>query len=442
MPQKKLTEKSVRKLEAPPGKQVLYWDMVMPGFGVLCSSKSATKTYVVRGSVRGRDIRKKIERVDRISLAAARLRAKEMMVNFSGGIDPRNARSSSITLREALELYLNVRQNLKPRSREEFRAVIERHLAGWCDRRLRDIDRTMVEQRHRSIAAEVEQRDIMISLEAAQRHRARAERVEEHWPEAAERHRAKFNAASERKPHSGYATANLAMRAFRALWNFMAERTGDLPPNPVKLSRQWLPVAPRERLLRADDLPKFYQAVTKLPNTVARDYILLMLFSGLRRREAASLKWSDIDLRGRVIRVAAANTKANRKLDLPMADFLHDMLVARRSIGDTNWVFPADSASGYVQSPKFYFQQIAAATGIRVSPHDLRRTFITIAESTDISPIALRALVNHSLGRDVTSNYVRMTTERLREPVQRVTDQIKQLCRVKEPRGGNVSRIR
>lgn len=443
MPQISLTEKSVRRLVAPDpsGKQVLYWDSGLAGFGVLCSGTSAAKTYVVRGSVHGRDIRKKIERVGLIPLQEARHRAEAMMVAFHGGIDPRNARSSSITLRQALELYLNVRQTLKPRSRDEFRAVIDRHLSAWLDIPLRSIDRDMVEQRLRSIAEEVEQHDRTVRLEAARRHRARAERVEEHWPEAAERHRAKFKAASERKPYSGFATANLAMRALRAIWNFMAERTGDLPPNPVKLRRQWHSVQPRERVLRADDLPKFYKAVMLLPNTVARDYILLMLFTGLRRREAASLRWNDVDFRGRTLRVPM--TKSGRPLKLPTSNVVHDLMVARRAIGDTDWIFPADgSASGHIELPKFYFAQIAAATGIRVSPHDLRRTFVTIAELCDISPIALRALVNHSLGRDVTSGYIQMTVERLRDPVQRVTDQIKQLCKVREPRLRNVSRIR
>jgi len=42
----------------------------------------------------------------------------------------------------------------------------------------------------------------------------------------------------------------------------------------------------------------------------------------------------------------------------------------------------------------------AKGTGITVSVHDLRRTFIMLAESTDISPLALKALVNHALGND------------------------------------------
>jgi integrase len=118
------------------------------------------------------------------------------------------------------------------------------------------------------------------------------------------------------------------------------------------------------------------------------------------------------------------------------------MLVARRAIGDTNYVFPAESASGYIAEPKFYFNQVYAATGIRVSPHDLRRTFATIAARCGIGEYLMRALVNHSLGRDVTSGYIDMLAEELREPMQRVADKIKQLCGVKEPHGENVAKMR
>ena len=40
------------------------------------------------------------------------------------------------------------------------------------------------------------------------------------------------------------------------------------------------------------------------------------------------------------------------------------------------------------------------------------------------------ALVNHSLGDDVTAGYVQMTVERLREPAQRVVDRLKELCAI------------
>ena len=70
---------------------------------------------------------------------------------------------------------------------------------------------------------------------------------------------------------------------------------------------------------------------------------------------------------------------------------------------------------------------------MRMSAHDLRRTFITVAESVDISPLALKALVNHSLGRDVTSGYVVMTAERLREAALCICTRMKALCGIADP---------
>ena len=448
MAQVRLTEKSVRGLKAPDpsGRQTLFWDEAMPGFGLLVSGTNATKSYVVRGTVGGKSIRKVIARADLITLADARDRAREMMVAFAGGVDPRAAKSGSsgTTLREALNTYLALK-NLKPRSKEEGRAIVERHLTAWLDLPLWSITRAMVEQRHKAIAEEVEQRHRGKAEADAMRHLRRAERTETSWPEASARHRARYEAALVRKPNQGHATANGAMTALRAIWNFQADRYdgADEPPRcPVRLKGQWHTVRPRERYLRDGELPAFYNAVMALPNQIAADYILLILFSGLRRREAASLRWKeDIDLPGRVIHISASATKASRKLDLPMSDIVHDMLVARRAVGHTDYVFPADSGSGHIEEPKFYFQQIADAAGIRISVHDLRRTFLTIAESCDLSEFALKALVNHSLGRGVTDHYIQMTAKRLREPVQRIADKIKELCGAQEPEGENVARM-
>src|SRR4051812_48945035 len=98
------------------------------------------------------------------------------------------------------------------------------------------------------------------------------------------------------------------LRSLRLLWNYAADRDPELPANPVRrLKRQWYPERKRERLVRANELPRFYQAVVDLPNPIARDYLLLLLFTGLRRQEAASLRWDHIDFAHRVIRLPAAS---------------------------------------------------------------------------------------------------------------------------------------
>ena len=89
----------------------------------------------------------------------------------------------------------------------------------------------------------------------------------------------------------------------------------------------------------------------------------------------------------RVIRLPAAATKAGRKLDLPMSDYIRDMLIARRALGNAGFVFPGRGASRHISDTIKPFRAIAKASGIAVSAHDLRRTFATIAENTEgISP--------------------------------------------------------
>jgi hypothetical protein len=54
-----------------------------------------------------------------------------------------------------------------------------------------------------------------------------------------------------------------------------------------------------------------------------------------------------------------------------MSDFVRDLLVARRALGnDGDWVFGADSRSGHIAEPKFPLALVAKATGITVSAHD------------------------------------------------------------------------
>ena len=175
----------------------------------------------------------------------------------------------------------------------------------------------------------------------------------------------------------------------------------------------------------------------KLPNPVARDYLLLILFTGLRRSEAAGLTWDDVDFAARIIRVKASATKSKRKLDLPMSSFVLALLEARRKIGDTNWIFPAVSESGHISEPKYPLDLIRAETGIEVSVHDLRRTFITTADSINMNAYAMKALVNHVIddNGDVTAGYIQMTTDRLREPAQQVCDRLMEWCGIKQIKG-------
>ncbi len=402
MPRLKLTKTGISRMAAPDpsGRQMLHWDTEITGLAVLCSGVSTSKTFVVQRALKsGVTRRLTIGATNTVTLDDAREQAADLINDLRRGIDPKRKVS---TLRETLEAYLAARKDLRPASVRMYR-LVERTLEPWLDLQLKDITEGMIEERHRALAAAT-------SRDVGSRH------------------------------YDGESTANYAMRTFRILWNFAADRTPDLPPNPVRrLKRQWYAEPRRTRLVRADDLPKFYKGVVNLRNPIARDYLLLLLFTGLRRTEAATLKWSDVDFAERVIRLPAVRTKPGRALSLPMCDVVRDMLVARRALGNTGFVFPGGGESGRISDTGL--AAVATATGIVISAHDLRRTFTTIAESCDISPIALKCLINHSVGGGVTEGYVQMSTERLREAAQKVCDKIKSLCGVEDVGAPNVARL-
>lgn len=429
-----MTEKVVRDLPAPDpsGDQVFHWDTELPGFAVVCSGTTTNKSYMCKGpmGVGGRSVRRTIGNVKKWSLKKARLKAKEMLLGLSSGVDPRARQTGGATVRQSIDLYIKTRgEIMRSRSVIAFRTEIEMHLSGWLDRPLRSISASMVEERHKAIAAEIAQRHRQAAADHAKLHLARAERAEVHAPEAAPLHRAKWEAATKRQIYTGFATANRVMKNFGSLWNFVAKRAdADFPKNPVAiLEGQWYRVEPRTRHLAGDDFAAFYKAVTALPSAVGRDLVTLILFTGLRKEEAAALTWDEVDLPHRVIRIPAERTKPRRALNLPMSDIVFNLLKARRALGKTDFVFPGPGKSGHIAEPRFFFNQIAKASGIVLSRHDLRRSIVTVAESIDISMLALAAMLNHAVP-GMTSNYVQMNVERLRAPVQKVADRLKELC--------------
>lgn len=60
-----------------------------------------------------------------------------------------------------------------------------------------------------------------------------------------------------------------------------------------------------------------------LRQTTIRDYLLLLLLTGFRRTECATLRWNEnIDFESRLITIGPETTKNGREHRLPMSDFV------------------------------------------------------------------------------------------------------------------------
>jgi integrase len=112
-------------------------------------------------------------------------------------------------------------------------------------------------------------------------------------------------------------------------------------------------------------------------------------------------------------------------LDLPLSTYLVELFQTRRVLaGKSSWVFPSNGKTGHIVETKKFTARVAERSGVKFTMHDLRRTFISIAESLDIPHYALKRLLNHRLSGDVTAGYIVSNAERLREPVDAVAAEI------------------
>jgi integrase len=405
-----LTERAIARLPAPDpsGKQVLHWDRDLKGFAVLCSGVTNAKTYIVQRTLPGgRNRRVTVGAVNTVTLEKATALAADILHQLRHGIDPKK-KVDNPTLRTTLAAYLLARKNLSPASVHVYQQV-ERTLVAWLDKPLRDISGDMVEDRHIKIAKDM----------------------------------------SKQGHHNGHATANGAMRTFRTLYNFALDRTPDLPANPVRRLKKgdWFPEEPKkpssQRRIPEDRMAAFYAALCALPHPAQRDYLTLLLFTGMRRTETARLKWSDIDLVNRVINMPAAYTKPKRAFSLPTSDIVHQLLVARRQGSDpAGYIFPGKSAGHHIIGVTAPLKAIAKVTGVSVSAHDLRRTFTDVVQAAvGGNWLVMKKLINHSVKGDVTALYPEMMLEQMRQPVQLVADLMKQRCGIAKVEGDNIRKL-
>ncbi len=126
-------------------------------------------------------------------------------------------------------------------------------------------------------------------------------------------------------------------------------------------------------------------------------------------------------------------TKNGDPLNLPLSAFLAGLLTKRKEEADGSpWVFPGPGKNGHLVEIKKFLLRVTTGSGVSFTLHDLRRTFITIAESLDVPYYALKRLLNHRANGDVTGGYIVVNAERLRVPVELVAARILELANVSQ----------
>ena len=283
---------------------------------------------------------------------------------------------SAPTLQAVFNVYRNTRK-LKPSTADDYQKVFNRYAADWLERSWLATTSDVFEKRFNEVSAKSK------------------------------------------------AQANQLARIFSAVWSFGAAKYGITTINPTKRLKAMgglHHIKPRDGVIPDSLQPRWWRAVEALPDKEASAAFVFIALTGCRRGEALRLKTTDIDWQAKT--VTFHDTKNGSDHRLPLCRRLYALLKVHCE-GRQGLVFQLTT-----RRLELMVEHLVNQLHFKWSPHDLRRTFVTIAQRTLKDLATVKRMVNHSVGGDVTmKHYLRLSVEDLREPMQCVEDAFEKVRR-------------
>lgn len=350
MPKVALTDAGIRRLLSPEKGTETYWDTTANGLGVRVSPKG-TKTFIAlvkSGS------RHKLGRYPTLSLASARDETRKLLAQQTLG---HYEKPSTLTYDTAVEKYLAAcTEKNRPRTVADYKKHLARFPFG--NRRITSIKK-------RSVAAELEK----ITPRSMRAHVLTSVKVFFSW------------CASE---------GHIDVSPISAL-----------KPPATPIAKR---VAKTKRALSPDEIRILLRAALAYPYPFGQ-IIALLLLTGQRRNEIATLRWQHIT--HETITIPADIAKNGIEHTFPYGKLVRQVLdsVPSYAVQD-EYVFPArweavrgkpsTVFNGWSKSKKAFDETLTDIAGYKL--HDLRRTFSTRLQALKVPAEVREKLVNHVSG--------------------------------------------
>jgi len=337
-----LTDHSFKHLRVPEKGRLTYSDDAVPGFGVRVSASGVKAFVLLVGRARRRVT---IGRYPTITLAEARARARELLAARLLGKDD----VPSMTFEDALPLFIASRYGSrypKPTTKEQTERLLRKHF----------LPRFRYEQLSTIKTHEIA--DLIDKL--------------------------------RKTP----ATAHHAFGAVRLFFRW-AEGRRYVLRSPCAALAPPRPSTPRDRVLTKDEIKAVLTAARAHTSTLST-IIELLLLTGQRRGEIASLRQEWIDWDNRTITFPAKITKNKREHTIPFGNHVEELLKRGEEKG---YLFPGRGTdtpfNGWSKcKPKFDKRCPLPHWTL----HDLRRTCATNLAALGVPVAVTEKLLNHVSG--------------------------------------------
>ena len=391
---------TVKELSAIPnakkGTRPIFYDTKVAGLGIRITV-TGLKSFIVRKYINNKAVLTTLGHYPAMTIAQARKAAREVLNVFSEGDNPNVQKAikriKTTTLEKAMNDYIANRSHaLKDKTMRDYQIIFNSYLSEWSNKELASITRSMVVKKHTAIGDKSIYR------------------------------------------------ANATMRLLRAIFNFAIIEYEDssgapvITHNPVlKIRNNWFKENVRTNIINPNDLKDWFVAVNNLSNNKAnamhknssetvKDYLILLLFTGLRAAEGINLTWNNIDFKNELLHIK--DTKNREDHTIPLTQHIINLLESRKESSKGEYVFPGYDPHKALVNPNKQVKKVVNDSGVQFLLHDLRRSFATYADSLGIQHTTVKRLMNHK-NNDVTStHYIHQSIETLRKPMNKITSYI------------------
>ena len=366
-------------------KDTVFWDSELSGFGVRVYP-SGSKHYVVQTRALGRPAKRvTVGRHGVVTAEEARRRAALVIARIKAGEDPLPetpalALAEGPTVGELARQWLDehVAVRCKPKTAEMYALIVAKHLLPKLGRvPALALDHRRVTELHHALRATP-------------------------------------------------SMANRTVDVLSRIWN-AAEDRGQLPEasNPCRLvvkNRE----RPRERFLSADEFRRLGRTLAeagsrKGVSVHAVAAIRLLLLTGCRRNEILTLRWKDVDLDARELRLEDSKTGARV---VPLSPEAADVLAGIPRVDGNPYVIPGKKAGTHMRNLNDPWELICERADIEDARlHDCRHSFASRALALGEGLPMIGRLLGHTQV-ETTARYAHLARDSVRGSAVRVSDSI------------------
>lgn len=343
--------------------QTMYRDAKTPCLG-LRITKSGVKSFIFETWFNGKSLRSTIGDASTWSIAQAQTEARRLKVLTDQGVDPRETKEQEKVLHRA-------RNTKSIAGLIVWQEYINDRKVNWGERHLKDhYDMVRdggepIKRGLRKKQAPVKKAGILQPLLSLPLSELNREQI-------------LIWLKSEVSIRAG--RVRIALSALKAFITWMSDHphyAGLVDPNVCdRLTRELPAKKAKDDCLQKEQLKAWFDGVKKISNPIISAYLQILLLTGARRNELATMQWVDVDLQWHT---ASIRDKVEGSRKIPITPYVEQLLA--RLPKNNEYVFHSTAKSGYLTEPRKAHQAVIADQGLpHLSIHGLRRSFGTLAE--------------------------------------------------------------